>query len=243
MGRRRSDQAAEIEQQDSQERCEPAKDAEYGPCFVPLTGIVFRFGRCNPRRNRDRTRNPGLFRIRRRAVDQKALHAADDSRTGVGIAFVPERRHGLAQQIAAAGIVQNAFPAIADFDAVLPVFDSEEQKRPVVLSGVAELPFRGDFERILFQRDAVELLDRQDADLAARVPFEVFDRLRQRVFLVRAVYIREVKEMRGRGVRDIRLPLNILDCFLVGGHGGRHFCYSRIEQECQIDAERDSQNL
>ena len=135
MGRRCSDQAAEIEQQDAQERSKPAKDAEYGPCCVPLTGIVLRFGRYDPRCNRDRTRDTGLlFRIRRRDVDQIALHAADDFRAGIGITLLAKFRHGIAQQITTAGIVQNAFPAIADFDAVLPVFDCEEQEYPVVLS-------------------------------------------------------------------------------------------------------------
>ena len=161
IGRRCSDQTSEIEQQDAQERSEPAKDAEYGRCCVPLTRIVLWFGRCDLRHDRDRTRNPGLFRNRRRAVDQIALHAANDLRTGIGITFLAEFRHSTAQQVAATGIVQNAFPTIADLEPVLPVFDGKEQERAVVLSRVAELPFRGDFERILFQWEAVELLDRK----------------------------------------------------------------------------------
>ena len=185
MGRRCSDQAPEIEQQDAQERSEPAKDAEYGRCFVPLTRIVLRFGRCDLRCNRDRTRNPGLFLNRRRAADQIALHAADDFRAGIGITLVAEFRHGIAQQVAATGIVQNAFPAVPDLDPVLPVFDGKEQERAVVLSRVAELPFRGDFERILFQRDAVELFDRQNTNLTSGVLFEVLNCLRQLVFFVR----------------------------------------------------------
>ena len=134
MGRRCSNQTSEIEQQDAQERSESAKDAEYGRCFIPLTRIVLRSGRSDPRCNRDRTRNPGLFHIRRRAVDQIALHAADDLRTGIGITLIAEFRHSTMQKIAAAGIIQDAFPAIADFEPVLPVFDCKEQERPVVLS-------------------------------------------------------------------------------------------------------------